>query len=134
MKKPLLPILLLLILPALAGATSQPNNSPEIYAEESETDFKPLPTPSWAEILPVDPVTAQILGEEIDASLKASWNEGYKAARVEYEPQVDYWMAIAQAPDPDRFWDGFLWGAAPSTLGGMVLGACLVISFFQVVR
>lgn len=136
MNKPLLLILWILTLSPLGYALSPSNNSPPTSAVESATASMPSETETtdWATVLPVDPVTARIIGEEIETSLKASWNDGYKAARVEYEPQVDYWMAIAQTPSLDRFWDGFLWGVVPATVGGLALGVSLTLALLQVVR
>lgn len=136
MNKPLLLILWILTLSPLGYALSPSNSNPPTSAVESAIASTPFETETtdWATVLPVDPETARIIGEEIEAGLRASWDDGYKAARVEYEPQVDYWMAIAQAPSFDRFWDGFFWGVVPATVGGLALGVSLTLALLQVVR
>jgi hypothetical protein len=76
----------------------------------------------------VDPATAQIIGEEIDRSLKDSWNDGYKTARVEYEPQVDYWKALDEQDRQEKalVWSNGFWiGAGTGTVVtiGLIAGA-----------
>ena len=125
-------ILLMLILPLLTCAinplSAQENNSVSESVTESPTSKQS--TPDWAQILPLDPATAQIIGEEIDKSLADSWNEGYKAARVEY----DYWITLAQSTVPDRFWDGFIWGVVPETVAGFFIGTGTIIGLLQVMH
>jgi hypothetical protein len=112
LNKPLLMTLWLLILLPLLPASSPSKSLVPNSESGSATASSPLSTaPSWVEVLPLDPATAQIVGEEIDAAIGESWNEGYKAASVTLEPQVTYWKAKAEEPQSDHFWDGFGWGA-----------------------
>lgn len=137
MRKPLLLTLLMLILPLLSFGTSPSTPEPSPSASESETAFAPPPqhTPGWGQVLGLDPQTAKVLDEEIALVLKEQWEAGYKAARIEYEPQVDYWMSIAQAPlPPDRFWDGVVWGAPAGAVAGATAATVVLLLLMKAVH
>jgi hypothetical protein len=131
LKTPLLLLLWTLILTPLAFGISPSENSTPTSASESPTVSNPQApqqTPDWARILPLDPVTAKIVGDQIDIVLKDAWERGYKAAEVKYEPMTEYWMTKATTPTSrtDRFWEGFGWGSAAGAAGGVVFTVVLV--------